>query len=68
MNVQTPQCFHLEHLQRAYGIPFDETVTDDASLVERTGVIIHTVLGNDENIKITTPIDLILAKQLVPTL
>jgi|1048.fasta_scaffold05692_5 2-C-methyl-D-erythritol 4-phosphate cytidylyltransferase len=68
MNVQTPQCFHLEHLQRAYEIPFDETVTDDASLVERTGVTIHTVLGNDENIKITTPIDLLLAKQLVPTL
>ena len=68
MNVQTPQCFHLEHLQRAYGIPFDETVTDDASLVERTGVTIHTVLGNDENIKITTPIDLILATQLLPSL
>ena len=68
MNVQTPQCFHLEYLQRAYEIPFDETVTDDASLVGRTGVTIHTVLGNDENIKITTPIDLILATQLVPTL
>jgi len=68
MSVQTPQCFQLEHLQRAYGIPFDETVTDDASLVERTGVTIHTVLGNDENIKITTPVDLMLAKHLVPTL
>ncbi len=68
MSVQTPQCFHLEHLQQAYEIPFDQTVTDDASLVERTGVTIHTVLGNDENIKITTPIDLMLAKHLVPTL
>jgi 2-C-methyl-D-erythritol 4-phosphate cytidylyltransferase len=67
MNVQTPQCFHVPLLKSAYELPFNETVTDDASLVERMGVPIQTVLGNDENIKITTPVDLVLATHLIQT-
>lgn len=67
MKVQTPQCFHLELLYAAYERPFDQTVTDDARLVEQTGVPIHTVLGNDENIKITTLTDLMLATHLLTT-
>jgi len=65
LSVQTPQCFHSPVLQRAYELGFDPTVTDDASLVERLGVKVETVLGNDENIKITTPLDFILAEQLI---
>jgi 2-C-methyl-D-erythritol 4-phosphate cytidylyltransferase len=67
MNVQTPQCFHVSLLKSAYELPFNETVTDDASLVEQLGVAIQTVLGNDENIKITTPVDLVLATHLIQT-
>ena len=67
MSVQTPQCFHVSILKRAYELPFNETVTDDASLVERLGEEIYTVVGNDENIKITTPLDLVLATHLIQT-
>jgi 2-C-methyl-D-erythritol 4-phosphate cytidylyltransferase len=66
-HVQTPQCFHVPLLKRAYELPFNEAVTDDASLVERLGEEIYTVVGNDENIKITTPLDLVLATHLIQT-
>jgi 2-C-methyl-D-erythritol 4-phosphate cytidylyltransferase len=54
-------------LKSAYELPFNETVTDDASLVEQLGEEICTVIGNDENIKITTPLDLVLATHLLQT-
>jgi 2-C-methyl-D-erythritol 4-phosphate cytidylyltransferase len=57
----------VELLKNAYALPFDENVTDDASLVERLGEEIYTVFGNDENIKITTPLDLVLATHLIQT-
>jgi 2-C-methyl-D-erythritol 4-phosphate cytidylyltransferase len=63
--VQTPQCFHVNVLKHAYALPLEETFTDDASLVEHSGVKIHCVSGNEENIKITSPIDLLLAEQLL---
>lgn len=61
VSVQTPQCFHSEVLKAAYEQSFDEALTDDASVVERLGVSIHCVFGNEENIKITTPTELIVA-------
>lgn len=63
--VQTPQCFKKEILQKAYEIPFHSGITDDASLVEEAGFSIHLVEGNEENIKITTQIDLKLANYLL---
>lgn len=62
--VQTPQCFTKEVIQKAYLQKFSTSFTDDASVVESAGFEIFTIQGNDENIKITTPIDLILAKVL----
>lgn len=59
--VQTPQVFHADVLRKAYTIPFHDRLTDDASLVEESGVEIHLVDGNEENIKITTPSDLAVA-------
>jgi 2-C-methyl-D-erythritol 4-phosphate cytidylyltransferase len=56
--IQTPQLFKKEWLQKAYEIPFDPTITDDASLVEKAGFPIHFTLGNEENVKVTTPQDL----------
>ena len=63
--VQTPQCFKKEVLTKAYNIPYHNGITDDASLVEEAGYIIHLVEGNEENVKITTQLDLIIAEQLV---
>lgn len=56
--VQTPQVFPLDLLQKAYGQPYSEAFTDDASVVEAFGKEITMVEGNRENIKITTPSDL----------
>lgn len=63
--VQTPQCFHRETLLAAYDQPFDKLFTDDASVVERTGVKIALVEGNEDNIKLTTPQDMKLAELLL---
>ena len=63
--VQTPQTFRASLLRRAYEQPFCEAFTDDASVVEALGHVVHLVDGNRENIKLTTPYDLIVAKALV---
>ena len=59
--VQTPQVFTSELLKDAYGQPFSDNFTDDASVVECSGNRVFLVSGNRENIKITTPEDLIIA-------
>lgn len=63
--VQTPQTFCAPLLRRAYGQPYRDAFTDDASVVEALGEAVHLVDGNRENIKLTTPYDLIVAKALV---
>jgi 2-C-methyl-D-erythritol 4-phosphate cytidylyltransferase len=63
--VQTPQCFESSILKKAYEREFHAGITDDASLVEESGVKIYTVEGNVENIKITTRADLTYAQQLL---
>lgn len=60
--VQTPQCFTASILKEAYNQPFNANFTDDASVVEALGKKIHITNGNKENIKITTPHDLMLAE------
>lgn len=59
--VQTPQCFQSSLIKNAYLQPFSDEFTDDASVLEKTGVTIHLVEGNKENIKITAPQDLLIA-------
>lgn len=56
--VQTPQIFKSETLRRAYEQEFDASFTDDASVVEATGVSITLIEGEDSNIKLTTPEDM----------
>ena len=63
--VQTPQTFQLPLLLKAYGQPYRETFTDDASVVEALGHPVTLVEGNRENIKITTPFDLTIAEVLL---
>ena len=63
--VQTPQVFKLSVLRRAYEQRFVESFTDDASVVESSGVKVVGVEGNRENIKLTTPFDFLVAKTLM---
>lgn len=63
--VQTPQTFNIRLIKEAYEITEDESLTDDASVVERTGHRISLFEGNYENIKITTPEDLVVAEALL---
>ena len=60
--VQTPQCFRVPLLRRAFDLPYDPAFTDEATLVERLGVDVHLVPGEEHNIKVTTPIDLRVAE------
>ena len=63
--VQTPQTFRASLLRRAYEQPFCDAFTDDASVVEALGHAVHLVEGNRENIKLTTPFDLTVARALL---
>ena len=63
--VQTPQCFQSEVILKAYQQEYQNSVTDDASVVEQLGHNIYLVEGNKENIKITTPEDLKMAEVLI---
>ena len=63
--VQTPQVFKLSVLRKAYEQRFVESFTDDASVVEALGEKVSGVEGNRENIKITTPFDMLVAKTLI---
>lgn len=60
--VQTPQAFRWETLKDAYGKPYNDMFTDDASVVEANGETIHTYKGDIRNLKITHPIDLVIAQ------
>lgn len=63
--VQTPQVFKLSVLRKAYEQRFVETFTDDASVVEASGKDVVAVEGNRENIKLTTPFDMLVARTLM---
>ena len=66
ISIQTPQCFKIKSLRKAYAQPFSESFTDDAAAVEAaTGEKIFLVEGERGNIKITTMEDLIFAEQLM---
>lgn len=62
--VQTPQTFDIRLLKRANKQPYSEHFTDDASVVESIGQHVTMVEGNRENIKITTPFDIMIAEAL----
>jgi 2-C-methyl-D-erythritol 4-phosphate cytidylyltransferase len=65
--VQTPQVFKIDWLKAAYVQAFEKHFysTDDASLLEKAGYRIRLVRGEETNIKITSPADLIIAKAFV---
>ena len=63
--VQTPQTFDIQLLKAANRQPYNDNFTDDASVVEAFGQEITLVEGNRENIKITTPYDIVVAEALI---
>jgi 2-C-methyl-D-erythritol 4-phosphate cytidylyltransferase len=63
--VQTPQCFEINKLRKAYMQEYKPSFTDDASVVEASGEHIHLVQGNRENIKITDQEDVRMASYLL---
>jgi 2-C-methyl-D-erythritol 4-phosphate cytidylyltransferase len=63
--VQTPQCFTSNLLHKAYHQKEQPFFTDDASVVEYLGEKVHLFEGEDNNVKITTPKDLLLAEALL---
>lgn len=63
--VQTPQAFDIQLLKAANRQPYREDFTDDASVVEHYGHAITLVEGNRENIKITTPYDLMVGEAIL---
>jgi 2-C-methyl-D-erythritol 4-phosphate cytidylyltransferase len=63
--VQTPQVFHSKILLPAYAIDYKDKFTDEATVVEAFGMKLSLVEGEEDNIKITRPFDLIIAEQLL---
>jgi 2-C-methyl-D-erythritol 4-phosphate cytidylyltransferase len=65
--VQTPQVFRRELLLKAFELAGQNgfEATDDASLVEAAGYAVKTIPGEPANLKITTPIDLVMAEQFL---
>jgi len=64
--AQTPQVFARQVLARAYAVARIDGAgaTDEAMLVEKLGVAIDIVDGDEDNIKVTTPYDLALARYI----
>ena len=63
--VQTPQVFSAKILRKAHGQAVTPEMTDDASMVEALGEAIYLVQGNEENIKITVPLDLLIGEAVI---
>lgn len=63
--VQTPQTFHSKILLPAFKIDFKDKFTDEATVVEAFGLKVHLVEGEENNIKITKPADLLIAEKLL---
>lgn len=63
--IQTPQTFYSDIVKAAFEQEYEESFTDEASVVERLGVKIHLIDGEPTNIKITHPIDVLIAEKIL---
>jgi 2-C-methyl-D-erythritol 4-phosphate cytidylyltransferase len=63
--IQTPQTFRVDFIKKAYSIKEDPSLTDDASVAEKAGLVISLFEGSYENIKVTTSEDLVIAEALI---
>lgn len=66
-SIQTPQVFKYELIMKAYAQAYKQKFcgTDDASLLERLGKKVKIIPGSDNNLKITTLTDLLIAEQII---
>ncbi len=65
MIIQTPQTFHSKILLPAFQIDYKDKFTDEATVVEAYGMKVSLVEGEENNIKITRPVDLLIAEKLI---
>lgn len=63
--IQTPQGFKSSLIKEAYNQSYNNTFTDDASVLETAGIKINIVEGNTENIKLSNPIDIIIGENIL---
>ncbi|HMG83289.1 MAG TPA: 2-C-methyl-D-erythritol 4-phosphate cytidylyltransferase [Ferruginibacter sp.] len=63
--VQTPQTFHSKVLLPAFKIDYKDKFTDEATVVEAFGLKVNLIEGEENNIKITKPIDLTFAEKIL---
>jgi len=63
--IQTPQTFQSDVLKAGYEQPYEDSFTDEASVVEKLGIKIHLLEGEETNIKITRPIDIFMAERIL---
>lgn len=65
--AQTPQTFKYDIILSAYHQSYKDNffATDDAAIVERYGHKVKMIIGSEENIKITTPFDIIIAENFL---
>jgi 2-C-methyl-D-erythritol 4-phosphate cytidylyltransferase len=66
--IQTPQVFKSDVLLKAFEQPYQDSFTDEASVVEHTGYKVELIEGDENNIKITYPIDIAIAEKLLSRL
>ena len=65
MLVQTPQTFHSKILLPAFQADYNDKFTDEATVVESYGIKVTLVEGDENNIKITKPFDLLFAEKIL---
>jgi len=65
MIIQTPQTFHSKILLSAFQIDYKDNFTDEATVVEAYGIKVSLVEGEENNIKITRPLDLLIAEKIL---
>ena len=63
--IQTPQTFLTKIILPAFRQDYQPSFTDEANVVESHGTTVHLINGAMENIKVTTPEDMLIAETLL---
>ena len=65
MMIQTPQTFNAALLKKAFEQAYQSSFTDEANVLEASGMEVYLIEGEYENIKITRPLDLAIAEYIL---
>ena len=63
--IQTPQTFHSDIVIPAFQQEYDPAFTDEATVVEKSQIKVDLIQGEETNIKVTYPIDLLVAAKIL---